>query len=500
MMPPPKKVVIIGGGISGLATAFHLQQLSKGKPLEISILEASSRLGGVIETVNSQGCLLECGPDSMLSTKPAGVRLMKELAMDNEIVETCQENRRAFIATDDCLLPMPDGFRLIAPASIAAFAASPCLSIGGKLRAICEPLVPRHDALSGGKLPDDFDESLSSFVRRRLGAETLERLAQPLFSGIYTADPEKLSMRATMPQFLEYEAEFGSVVTGLRRANAKNSNNDGANSGHKANAESVRYSMFVAPERGMGSLVAALEKNLPGVSIHLNKAVKNLSLKPANNQWKIEIIDGSFLEADVIVLCLPAKALAKLLQKAAPDAALLLSQISYASSAVINFIIERENILHPLDGFGFVVPAKLRRTLIAASFSSVKFKGRAPANLVVLRAFVGGALFPQMMELSDAELCRRSFADLSFYLSIKSPARGRPFKESRVSRWYDSMPQYAVGHKVLVKKIDDEIGKLGGAYLCGAAYDGVGIPDCIADAERTANSVIKSLFATQIGS
>lgn len=488
MVPTSKKVVIIGGGITGLAAAFRLKQLSDGKPLEISLLEASSRLGGVIETTTSEDCLIECGPDSILSTKPAGVKLMKELGMEHEITETCAENRRAFIAAEDCLLPMPEGFRLIAPESMIALAASPCLSAAGKVRAMCELLVPRHDSFSGGKLPDDFDESLASFVRRRLGSETLEKLAQPLFSGIYTADPEKLSMRATMPQFLEYEAEYGSVVRGLRESSAKTCEQNGK-------TESVRYSLFVAPKQGLGSLVAALEKHLNGVSIHLNKAVKNLSLQPGQSMWKVEMSDGAVLPADAIVLCLPAKGAARLLRNIAPDASLPLSQISYASSVVINFIVERENILHPLDGFGFVVPASLNKSVLAGSFSSVKFKERAPRHLAILRAFAGGALFPEMMELSDSELCERTFGDLSFYLSIKSPARGRPYRQAHVSRWYDSMPQYAVGHRLLVGKIEEEIGKLKGAYLCGAAYEGVGIPDCIASADRTAQSVVKSLFS-----
>ncbi|MCC6980250.1 MAG: protoporphyrinogen oxidase [Candidatus Melainabacteria bacterium] len=488
MVTTRKKVVIIGGGITGLAAAFRLKYLSVGKSLDISIVEAAPRLGGVIETVFSEDCLLECGPDSMLSTKPAGVRLMKELGMENQIIETCAENRRAFIAAHDCLLPMPEGFRLIAPESVAALAASPCLSVVGKLRAVCEPFVPRHAAMSNGELPDDFDESLSSFVRRRLGEETLERLAQPLFSGIYTADPENLSMRATMPQFLEYEAEFGSVVKGLREKGKA------ATGRQNGKAESVRYSMFVAPERGMGSLVNALEKGLKGVSIHVGKSVATLSFHSSDNQWRIESADGSVWQSDAIVMCLPAKAAAKLLSDAAPEAAQHLCQISYASSAVINFIVERENVLHPLDGFGFVVPALLKRNLLAGSFSSVKFRGRAPSHLVILRAFVGGALFPQMMELSDSEMCQRAFADLSFYLSIRSPARGRPFKEALVSRWYDSMPQYAVGHRKLVKNIEHEVSKLTGAFICGSAYEGVGIPDCIANAESTARSVFDSLF------
>lgn len=483
-----KKVVIIGGGISGLAAAFRLKQLSAGKQLAISVVEASDRFGGVIKTEHTDQCILECGPDSMLTAKPWGVDLMKSLGMENQIIETEPENRRAFIAGRDCLLPTPEGFRLIAPENIAAFAASPCLSFAGKLRAAFEPFVPRHKAMATGKLPDDFDESLASFVKRRLGKEALDRLAQPLFSGIYIADPERLSMRATMPQFLEYEAEFGSVIAGLKKQKKAEKN------GNKNSTEAVRYSMFVAPEKGMGSLVDELKKQLKDASLQSGRAVSSLHYGHDDRKWQIGFADRSSLEADAVILCLPAQAAAQLLKQSHPALAGLLSSIEYTSSFVINFIVERENVLHALDGFGFVVPCGLNKNILAASFSSVKFKGRAPQNLVVLRAFAGGALFPQVMELSDSEMRDLAFAELCFYLSIKSPARGLPYRESMVSRWNNAMPQYAVGHRQKVKAIETHVSELAGLFLSGAAYEGVGIPDCIRSANQAAEAAINSLW------
>ncbi len=483
-----KKVVIIGGGITGLSAAYRLQQLSAGRSLEISVVEAGSRFGGVIKTEAVDGCLLECGPDSMLAAKPWGVDLMKSLGMENQILETDEQNRRAFIAGRDCLFPMPEGFRLIAPENVCALAASPCLSWSGKMRALMEPFLPRHHSMIGGRLPDDFDESLSSFVSRRLGKEALDKFAQPLFSGIYTADPDYLSMRATMPQFLEYEAEFGSVIRGLKEKQKAPAN------GTKTASEAVRYSMFVAPSKGMESLVDELRKQLKKSSLVVGCSVSSLQYLQNEKQWRIDFADKSSQNADAIVLCLPAHGAAKLLQQSDPDAAGLLSSIKYTSSAVINYIVERENILHRLDGFGFVVPADLRKNILAASFSSVKFKGRAPSNLVILRAFVGGALFPQILELSDAQLRDRAFEDLSFYLNIKAPARGLPYKYSLVSRWNDAMPQYAVGHRQSVEAIETRLSALNGMFLCGAAYEGVGIPDCIRSANLAAESVINSLF------
>lgn len=490
-----KKVVIIGGGISGLAAAFKLKQLaaanssnnqSNSANIAITLLEAGSRFGGVIRTEFAEGCLLECGPDAMLSTKPAGVRLMKALGMTSEILETEAENRRAFIANEQELLPMPDGFRLIAPESIAALAASPCLSLRGKLRAMIEPLISRHQAMQAGNLPDDFDESLANFVSRRMGKEALDKLAQPLFSGIYTADPEALSMRATMPQFLEYEAEYGSVVRGLKSISQASA------LPKKSSGESVRYSIFVAPRKGMESLVDGLLSNLSGVDLRLNAPVKTVSHQ---NNWKLELNSGELLEADALILSLPAPNAAAVIQKCDAQLSELLSTVKYASSAVINFIFERENILHPLNGFGFVVPAYLKKNILAASFSSVKFAGRAPEQLAIVRAFVGGALFPETLEMDDSQLRDAALGDLTHYLSIKAPARGLPYKFAQVTRWPGSMPQYAVGHRRVVKNIETRLNNLPGLFACGAVFDGVGLPDCIRSGESAAKSAYDSLVA-----
>ncbi|MCC7530634.1 MAG: protoporphyrinogen oxidase, partial [Candidatus Melainabacteria bacterium] len=488
MISIEKKVVIIGGGISGLAAAFRLKQLSAGRPLAITVVEAGSRFGGVIKTETVDRCMLECGPDSMLTTKPWGVDLMKSLGMESQIFETAPEHRRAFIAGTDCLLPVPEGFRLLAPESMVALAASPCLSLRGKLRAAFEPFIPRNSAMSAGKLPEDYDESLSSFVRRRLGKEALDRLAQPLFAGIYTADPHSLSMRATMPQFLEYEAEFGSVTCGLKEQKKAPKN------GRNNSSDAVRYSMFIAPEKGMESLVEELKKQLKDASLKTGCAVSSLRYLQDDRNWRISFADSSSLDADAVILCLPAQEAAKLLRQSDVELAGILSSINYTSSAVINFIVERQNVLHALDGFGFVVPSLLNKYILAAGFSSVKFKGRAPANLAILRAFVGGALFPHLMELSDSEISERAFADLCFYLSIKSPARGLPYLHAQVTRWHNSMPQYAVGHRQTVKAIETKVGAHQGLFLSGAAYEGVGIPDCIRSANQAAEAAINSLF------
>lgn len=488
-----KTVVIIGGGISGLAAAYRLKMLSREKDLMLNIvlLDAAERAGGVIKTIKRSDCLLELGPDSMQTAKPWGLELMKELGLGNEIIDTNEANRRAFVAQGNTLLPMPVGFRLIAPASIIQLIASPCLSLLGKLRAMIEPLIPRNGAFSTGAVPDNYDESLSSFVRRRLGNEVLERLAQPLFSGIYTADPDKLSLRATMPEFLNWEAKYGSVVIGLKRAMQLKDSTSAMSAD-----EGVRYSMFVGLRHGMESLVDALINRLTalGVEIRHSTSATLLSHDEAKKQWTITLADRSELTADGVMVALPAHAASHLLSSCNGEAAQLLAKIQYASSAVVNFIVERKNVLHALDGFGFVVPSVYRKSILAASFSSVKFDNRAPENLVVLRAFVGGALFPDILKLSDSEIRDKAFADLTQYLSI-TPVSGKPsYLESVVTRWPNSMPQYDVGHMEVVREIEASIAKLPNIILCGAAYSGVGIPDCVKNSDIAADKLISSLL------
>jgi oxygen-dependent protoporphyrinogen oxidase len=250
--------------------------------------------------------------------------------------------------------------------------------------------------------------------------------------------------------------------------------------------------MFVAPQKGMESLVGELKDQLKVSSLQSGRSVS--SVLQNDKEWRVVFSDGSTIDSDAVIICLPAHAAARLLKPIDSNVTDLLTSIRYTSSAVINFIVDRENILHRLDGFGFVVPAGLGRHILAASFSSVKFEGRAPANLVVLRAFVGGALFPEILELSDAQICQRAFADLSFYLSIKAPARGLAYKHAQITRWNDAMPQYAVGHRQKIKSIEAHVNALSGLFLCGAAYEGVGIPDCIRSANQAAESVFELLF------
>jgi oxygen-dependent protoporphyrinogen oxidase len=314
------------------------------------------------------------------------------------------------------------------------------------------------------------DESLASFVRRRLGREALERMAQPMVGGIYTANPETLSLRATLPRFLDMERDHRSLILAmLRKGRAQSRGTSGA-----------RYSLFLSFDRGMEVLVQALAAAIaPRCDIRLDTRVDSLIWDAAS--WTIRTKTGQTLEADAICLAVPAHVAARLLSGVDKGLAGRLDQISYASTATINLAYPRAAISHPLDGFGFVVPFVERRSLIACTFSSVKFSGRAPDDHVLLRAFAGGALQPEVFALDEPEMLRRVESDLRELLGISEAPL---FAE--VAKWANSMPQYEVGHLDRVAQIENEVSQIPLLALAGNAYRGAGIPDCIQSGERAA--------------
>ncbi len=485
-----KRIVIIGGGITGLAAAHRLLERSAEltRPIEILLLEATSRLGGVIHTESRAGFLLERGPDSFISEKPEAINLARRLGIDSHLIETNKENRRSFIVRKGRLRAVPEGFQLLAPSKLWPFITSDIFSLGGKARMAADLLLPRR------RVNGNDDESLAHFVRRRLGSEALARMAQPMVGGIYTADPEKLSLRATFPRFLDMETSHRSIILALIKGSV-GSGTSGA-----------RYSLFLSFDRGMQVLVDALEKRfldsqLPVADLQTscaartNTTVDSLTLDRSANGlfWKLKA-GNEEIAADAVCLALPTHASAKLLNDVAPGLASELDAISYASTATINLAYRREDIPHRLDGFGFVVPYIEKRSLLACSFSSIKFSGRAPNDCVLLRAFVGGALQPEMFFLQDSQMVARVRSDLHDLIGVeKAPM----FAE--VSRWARSMPQYEIGHLGRVQRIEDELQRLRGLRVAGNAFSGAGIPDCIRSGETVANELIESLIIDSAG-
>ncbi len=468
-----KRIVIIGGGISGLAAAYHLTEARRKAPgaFEFVLVESNSKPGGIVETEARDGFLLERGPDSFISEKPAALDLVKRLGLESQLIETNALHRRSYIVRNGNLRPVPEGFQLLAPTRLWPFITSDIFSWTGKARMALDLVLPRRQN-------GQPEESLASFVTRRLGREALERMAQPMVGGIYTADPERLSLRATLPRFLDLEQSDRSLILGMLRRAKTESGTSGA-----------RYSLFLSFDRGMQVLTGTLAARLTENTLRLNSGVKRLLHDEAIGRWNVQLHSDEVIVADAICLAVSAPAAASLLTHIDERLARELSSITYESTATINLAFKRTDIAHVLDGFGFVVPLIERRSLLACTFSSVKFAGRAPDHHVLLRAFIGGALQPEMFALDEDEMLSKVLIDLRELIGV----RADPILTT-ISKWRESMPQYHVGHLEKIERINQHVALLSGLSLAGSAYEGVGIPDCIRSGETAASLLLKYLL------
>lgn len=487
-MADVKSIVIVGGGISGLAAAHRLTELatSERQHLEITLLEQSSRLGGILQTSCRDGFVIERGPDSFISEKPEAISLARRLGIGSRLIQTNSFHRRSFIVRNGKLRAVPEGFQLLAPSRMWPFVTTDIFSVTGKLRMAMDLFLARRK--TNGVVSDD--ESLASFVRRRLGQEALDRMAQPMVGGIYTANPETLSLRATLPRFLDMERDNRSVILSMwqrRRVNEKES----------SGVSGARYSLFLSFDSGMQLLTDSLKDKLANtdsnsrVDLKLNTAVAGIRLTDRNTvnsvNWEVSLADGSVMNVDGVCLAVPSYAAAQLIESSSPTLSSALQKFRYASTATVNLAYRRADIGHPLDGFGFVVPFIEKRSLIACTFSSIKFPGRAPKELTLLRAFVGGDLQPELFQLDEDEMLQKVSSDLASLLNIN----GVPLF-TEVAKWSRSMPQYEVGHLERVSQIEAEVNKLPSLTLAGNAYRGAGIPDCIRSGETAAQRLLAS--------
>jgi protoporphyrinogen/coproporphyrinogen III oxidase len=461
-------LVVIGGGVTALAAAHRANELARerGVDVDVRIVEARHRLGGTIATERADGFLVEAGPDSFLSEKPWALALCRRLGVEPRLVRTDDRFRKVFVWFRGRLHPLPDGFQLLAPTRLAPFATSPLFSWRGKARMALDLVLPRGRALGD-------DESLGAFVRRRLGREALERVAQPLVAGIYTADPEELSVAATMPRFVEVERRHRSVIVGLRRGLAQ---------APLPGTSGARWSLFVTFADGMQTLVTTLAERLPDSAVVLGQRVAAIERDGA--RWRVTSAEGARFDADHVILAAEAHVATRLLRYVDPSLATLLGDIEYAGAATVSLGFQRADVPHPLDGFGFVVPRSEGKAVLAATFSSVKYPGRAPAGHVLIRCFLGGALNAAVLDDDDPSLVARARRELSEALGVSA----EPVLV-RVARWPASMPQYRVGHLARVDAIERRARALPGLHLAGGAYRGVGIADCVRSGEAAAEAV-----------
>ncbi|HUC97439.1 MAG TPA: protoporphyrinogen oxidase [Candidatus Polarisedimenticolaceae bacterium] len=470
-----RRIVVVGAGIAGLAAAHRLIELRKDQALdlEVLLLEASDRLGGCIATERAGDFLIEAGPDSFISEKPWALRLCERLGLGPSLVSTQVAHQKIYIVHNGKLVPLPEGFFLLAPTQLAPFVRTPLFSWRGKLRMLAEPLIPRGDT--------NADESLGAFVRRRLGSEALERVVQPLLGGIYAADPDKLSLISTMPRFKEMEKSHRSIIWAMwaeqRRRARKRESGSGA-----------RWSLFVTLAGGMQEMVDAIALRLPQGNARLNTAVTNIFPSEDDRRWQLATGTNEILETDGIILATPAFHTAQMLASAVPEAARELSRIAYASSATISLAYHDRDFPRTADSFGFVVPAVESRKIMACTFSSLKYPGRAPEGHVLMRAFVGGSLQPGLLDDNDAILERNVRAEITSLLGVNA----EPLLV-HIQRHPNAMPQYHVGHQARIQRIESALDSHESLALAGSAYHGVGVADCVRTGEEAAEKLFKQI-------
>jgi oxygen-dependent protoporphyrinogen oxidase len=441
-------VIVIGGGIAGLAAAYELQRLG----LHVRLLEAAPRLGGAILTERFDGWVIDGGPDSLLVQKPAAVALCRELGLGDRLQSTI-EPRIAYVLRDGELHAIPEGSFLGFPIRVSALARSSLISLGGKLRMALEVMVPRREHVD--------DESIAAFVRRRFGAEAVDYLAEPLLAGIHAGDVEMLSLRALFPRLLQAEKDTGSVIRALRALKM----------------QPAAGGAFVSLPGGIGELVDAVAGALQAGTAVLAARVTQL------HRAGIYVVDSAAgrFEARAVILAVPAYAAASLLRGLDTTLAALCDAIPYASTATVAFGYHREQVGHPMQGSGFVVPRVERSPLLAATWVTSKWPGRAPPDCALIRGFLGGGRDPSRLDRPDQELIDAVREELESILDLNGP----PIF-SRLFRWPRQSPQYQVGHLDRVAAIDQRIASISGVFLTGSGFRAIGIPDCIADGRQIA--------------
>lgn len=467
------RVLIVGGGISGLTAAYRLLAArERGEAISsIELIEAEPVFGGKILTERRDGFLVEAGADSFIIRKPAALELVKELGLAESLRPTSTDRSAVYVLRRGELIELPRGLTMVIPTQLGPLLRSPLLSIPGRLRVAMDFVRPRRRRSD--------DESVADFVRRRFGAEYLDRLAGPLFSGIHSTAAEHLSLNATFPFLGELERRHGSVIRGMRALH------------RGVSGATLAVSSRVSLTGGLGQLIEALVERLrqSGASIVLSPSRRVVALAarraPENGDpsWRLDLDDGSHRDADQVVLAVPPAIAARIVSSADPSLSALLEGFQSSSTATVSLGFLAGDLGRPLDGLGYIVPASEGRPITACTWSSSKFEGRAPEGKVLVRAYVGGARNERLLEADDADLVRLVRRELASVLGLKA----EPVL-ARVHRFKNGNPQYAVGHRERVAGLAAATPP--GLWLIGGGYRGVGIPDCIADASRVVDELL----------
>jgi oxygen-dependent protoporphyrinogen oxidase len=472
------RVAIIGGGIAGMTAAYELEKIrSAGAAVDYTLFEAGNRLGGVLDSCTVDGTVLERGPDSFLTEKPAAAELCRELGLGGELVPSNDAERKTWIVVRNRLVALPDGLMFLVPTKLIPTALTPLFSLATKVRMGLELLHPPR--------PSVEDESVAALVKRHFGSEAVDRLADPLLSGIFGGDASQLSARTVLPRLVEMEQEYGSLTRGMLAAHAKMraraqemARKKGASPGlaQGGNRPPAPRGIFTSLRGGLQQLIDAVSSRLDPASVRLRTPVTGLE-KTASG-WMVEA-GGQRQAFDSVILATPAWVCGALL--APVDAALgeELAGIPYSSSITVNLIFDESKLGRLPDGFGFLVPASEGRAMLACTFVHRKFLGRTTPGKAVMRAFLGGMNNEALLAQTDDALVATVRRELGEILgkAVIDPAV-EP-EHAQVARWRRAMAQYAVGHQKRMQRIAGRVTALPGLRLAGNAYDGIGIPDCI---------------------
>jgi protoporphyrinogen/coproporphyrinogen III oxidase len=461
-----KRIAIIGGGIAGLSAAFYLEKARRsGAALQWTLFEKSDRLGGVIRTEQRDGFVLEAGADSFLAAKPEAARLCQELGIGSELISS-NAGRKTYILVKGKLIPIPQGLEFMVPTRVWPMATTPLFSFKTKLRMASE--------LFSSARKNAGDESVGDFVRRHFGQEMVDRVAEPLLSGVYGGDVESLSVRAVLPRFAEMEREHGSLVRATLKAKAQNRS--------KAPVGSKPQPLFSSLKNGMQQMVDALVAALPQSSIRMQQ--QDITVRQVNDDWQVES-SGITERFQVVLLAVPAPSAAALLRQFHPALIEGLARIQYTSSAAV--ALAYDSVALP-PGHGFLVPRSERRKIMACTFVHKKFSHRVPEGKSMLRCFFSSARMPDLLAHSDESLQQMARQELKNILGLTAePIFARTF------RWDRAMAQYETEHLERVAEMEKIIATMPGFHIIGNSFHGIGVPDCIKSARQAVEQITSAV-------